>query len=114
VRIYAQAQVALKQALTDEGKRDDEAAPAHVEVSVLSTALPLNAVVAGQALRDIRLRARTGATVVALEREGRTLANPGPDEQLLPGDRIFLLGDAEQIRKALALIRETVKPGDSE
>jgi CPA2 family monovalent cation:H+ antiporter-2 len=109
VKVYAQAQAALKQALTDEGKSDDEAAPAHVEVTVLSTALPPDAAIAGQALRDIRLRSRTGATVVAIQREGRTLTNPGPDEVLQPGDRIFLLGDASQIRKVLALVKEARK-----
>ena len=65
-----------------------------------------------QRLRDLPLRSQTGASVVAIERSGERLINPGPDEVLRAGDRVLLLGHTEQLPQARAwLLRHAQKDG---
>lgn len=61
--------------------------------------------VQGRSLREINLRARAGASVVGLERNGRTTINPAADERLAAGDRVLLLGDDGQLAAARSLFR---------
>jgi CPA2 family monovalent cation:H+ antiporter-2 len=60
--------------------------------------------VCGRSLREINLRARSGASVIGIERGGHTLVNPTADEKLAAGDWALLLGDDEQIAQARALL----------
>jgi uncharacterized transporter YbjL len=59
---------------------------------------------AGVALKDLRLRAATGATVVAIERPGNLIVNPDPATVVEAGDRLLLLGDEAQVATARALL----------
>ena len=54
----------------------------------------------GKLIRELALRTVTGASVVAIERAGETLVNPGPDEEILGGDQILVLGRREQLEAA--------------
>jgi CPA2 family monovalent cation:H+ antiporter-2 len=60
---------------------------------------PRNPVV-GQSLEDANLRARTGASVVAILRERELIANPKSKAIFQAGDRVGLIGDEQEIRKA--------------
>jgi CPA2 family monovalent cation:H+ antiporter-2 len=60
--------------------------------------------VQGRSLREIDLRAQTGASVIGIERNGKTTVNPMADERLAVGDVVLLLGDDEQIAQARALL----------
>jgi CPA2 family monovalent cation:H+ antiporter-2 len=60
--------------------------------------------VAGQTLADANLRARTGASVVAILRDGHLAANPKSQTVLTAGDRLGFIGDPEQITAAEALL----------
>lgn len=51
-------------------------------------------------IRDLRIRELTGASIVAIYRQGQHIANPAPDTQLLPDDVLVVLGEAEECRKA--------------
>jgi len=53
--------------------------------------------VVGQTLAEADLRARTGASVVAIFRDRQLMANPKSMTVFQPGDRIGLIGDKEQI-----------------
>jgi monovalent cation:H+ antiporter-2, CPA2 family len=53
----------------------------------------------GQTLADANLRARTGASVVAILREGDLMANPKSMTVFEAGDRIGLIGDNDEIEK---------------
>ncbi len=53
---------------------------------------------AGQTLAEADLRARTGASVVAILRGGRLIPNPKSNTVFEANDRIGLIGDPEQIR----------------
>ncbi|RMD58715.1 MAG: hypothetical protein D6828_02480 [Nitrospirae bacterium] len=56
----------------------------------------------GKSLKEMDLRAETGATIIAVRRDGRLMPNPGADFRLVAGDVLFLTGDREAIRRAIA------------
>jgi len=68
----------------------------------------------GRSLKDVGLRARTGASVIGIERDGRTAVNPTAETALESGDLLLLLGDDEQIAAAGALLRRRVDDGPGE
>ena len=66
--------------------------------------LPAGNPLIGQTLADANLRAQTGASVVAILREGHLMANPKSVTIFQSGDRIGLIGDAEEIEMAGKLL----------
>jgi CPA2 family monovalent cation:H+ antiporter-2 len=65
---------------------------------------------AGLSLAEANLRARTGASVIALIRDQQLLANPKSSTVFMPGDMIGMIGDSEQIAAAEQFLAATV-PG---
>ncbi len=59
----------------------------------------------GRSLRELDLRARTGASVIGIERGGRTVVNPTAGERLEAGDVLLVLGDDVEIGAACGLLR---------
>ncbi|MEZ4235703.1 MAG: TrkA C-terminal domain-containing protein [Myxococcota bacterium] len=59
---------------------------------------------AGRSLADLDLRAATGATVVAIQRSEGHVTLPTGREQLREGDRLALVGSADAIGRARALV----------
>jgi CPA2 family monovalent cation:H+ antiporter-2 len=108
VRLYSRAEIALNETLLHLPAIDAGAAkalPELLDAAELETIeIPAGAGVIQRKLRDIPLRSQTGASIVAIEREGRRLVNPGPDEVLCGGDRVLLLGGAEQLPVARELL----------
>jgi len=66
----------------------------------------------GRRIRELEVRSRTGASVVAIERGGQRIVNPSPDEELQVGDAVFLLGDRSQRRSARCLLASGGAPRD--
>jgi CPA2 family monovalent cation:H+ antiporter-2 len=64
-----------------------------------------NSPVAGKLIGEIRLRTKSGASIVGIERGGENLINPGSDEELKPGDRVLLLGNLTQLEAAENLMK---------
>ena len=52
---------------------------------------------ARKTMTEINLRARTGATVLAIQRAGAYVAPVAPDEKVVPGDVLYLVGDDSDI-----------------
>lgn len=53
-------------------------------------------------LRDTPIRSEYGLIVIGvLDRDGRMVFNPGPDQGLTPGDRLIVLGGKEKIGRLL-------------
>jgi CPA2 family monovalent cation:H+ antiporter-2 len=113
VKMYATAQIALRETLSEElAQTTSSASPpdltplhpaladAHTEMLTIDSASPA----AGKLIRELQLRTATGASAVAIERNGSSVINPGPDEELLVGDRVLLLGDERQLEAARQLI----------
>jgi CPA2 family monovalent cation:H+ antiporter-2 len=101
VRIYSKAQVALQATLAQAPAARHSAPPlpgllreADLEL------LPVGDPVAGQLIRELQLRTLTGASIVGIERAGNNIVNPGPDEELKPGDQLLLLGSKAQLAAA--------------
>ncbi len=113
VRVYARAQVALAETLTQPApvKHHEPERPqltrllkdAELETVTLANSAP----VLGRLIREIGLRTRTGASIVGIERNGESIVNPEPDEEFKAGDVIFLLGSQPQLLAASALLQGT-------
>jgi CPA2 family monovalent cation:H+ antiporter-2 len=61
----------------------------------------------GKSLGEVSVWPRTGASVIALTREGRTQSNPSEKVRLQAGDVIVLMGSHAQVRRAMGLLVET-------
>jgi len=111
VRIYSRAEIALHETLIELPQLRPEAAKALPELlreaELDTTEIPPRAVMIGRKLREIPLRQQTGASIVAIERGGQRLINPGPDEVLCSGDRVLLLGQTDQLPSACDLLTAT-------
>jgi CPA2 family monovalent cation:H+ antiporter-2 len=59
--------------------------------------VPEESPLAGKMLGEAALRTRTGATLVAIKRKNELMVNPSTQTVFLPGDRIGLLGNPEQL-----------------
>ncbi len=64
--------------------------------------LPAGAWSVGRTLGAIDLRADTGATILAIRREGRTMTSPTADVELAAEDDLYIMGDEAHVRVAQA------------
>jgi voltage-gated potassium channel len=71
--------------------------------SIGEVPVPDDSPLVGRSLRDLALRSRTGASVIALIRGGASLPNPEPDEALAPGDLMIVLADNDQLEALRSL-----------
>jgi CPA2 family monovalent cation:H+ antiporter-2 len=69
--------------------------------------LPEGNALIGTTLADANLRARTGASVIAILRDDQLMANPKSMTRFQAGDRIGLLGDKEEIDAVEKLFSQT-------
>ncbi len=76
-----------------------------LDVHTDSVEIRAAAAVCGKSLRTLNLRATTGASVVGIERHGRSIVNPTPDEVISSGDRVYLLGDDNQLESARQFLK---------
>jgi CPA2 family monovalent cation:H+ antiporter-2 len=60
----------------------------------------------GRTLRQLDLRRRSGASVIALVRDGSSLPSPSPEVTLRRGDALVLVGSHQEIDQALVLLGE--------
>jgi monovalent cation:H+ antiporter-2, CPA2 family len=57
-----------------------------------------------RSLQDLDVRARTGCTVLAVERDGQVNTNPSPSDPLHRGDRLLVLGEGESLAELKTLL----------
>jgi len=79
-------------------------------VTVKEITVPPGALVCGKMLKETQLRPQTGASAVALARDGQVVYAIDPEEIIFPGDHWYVFGSAEQAAAAEKLLREA---GDS-
>jgi CPA2 family monovalent cation:H+ antiporter-2 len=60
----------------------------------------------GKSIREIDLRNRAGATIIAIVRGGEPLTNPSPDERLAAGDSLVIVGSHGEIEQAFDLLEK--------
>lgn len=75
----------------------------HIEWYTVSATSEL----AGVTLDESNLRDRTGASIVAIEREGDVISPPGPDDTLEAGDVVVLIGDESSCAACGDLLTES-------
>jgi len=66
--------------------------------------------VAGKTLAELNLRQRYGLTVLAVRRGNRTIGSPAGDFRIEPGDRLVLIGLADQFARCADLFRPPRPP----
>lgn len=105
IRVYSKAQIALLETL------EENALPSHEESQIVLPSFLRDAVLetvplvqkspaVGKLIRELELRSLTGTSIIAIERNGASIINPGPDEELQTDDHILLLGTREQLTAA--------------
>ncbi len=64
----------------------------------------VRAIADGKSIEELGIRQKSGATVVAVERDGAVISNPGPEFRLQEGDRVHLIGSEQEVSLAISLI----------
>ncbi len=109
VKVYASAQTALQDTFAQVADRPtlQEAAslpPLLREARLETIEVQPDTEAAGKMIAELKLRSQTGASVVGIERQGVSIVNPGPDEELASGDQILLIGSEDQLNAAKELL----------
>lgn len=104
---YTRAKVALVDTWTRPSEPENTPAlPPLLDAAKLELFEVKPGPVAGKLIRELNLRARSGVSIVALDRAGKRTINPGPDDELQTGDKILLLGEPAQLKKAVGLLEQ--------
>jgi len=103
IKVYSKAQFALQETFAQLPAPRHAPAPAALpsllrEADLVTVTVSAGSPAAGSLIRELELRTRTGASIAGIERNGANIINPGPDEELLVGDQILLLGTLVQLR----------------
>jgi monovalent cation:H+ antiporter-2, CPA2 family len=112
VKLYSKAQVALQETFSQAPAPHHEQSPAPLppmlrEANLETLNVQPGSPAVGKLIRELALRSRTGASIVGVQRNGERIINPGPDEELLAGDEILLLGTRAQLDAAKAMLGNT-------
>lgn len=121
VQIHARAQVTLRDVMHQPppDPHHEETSATALRAAVLkdleltTVAIAAGAPAAGRLIRELELRAQTGATAVAIDRDGGRVVNPGPDEELRPGDQVLLLGSPGQLTAGRRLLSGATERADA-
>ncbi len=76
------------------------------EVRLVETAITDRSAFARCSLQDCAIRTTTGATVLAVVRQGSFITNPSQDLVLLPDDKLISMGTPEQLEALAARARQ--------
>ena len=69
--------------------------------------------VVGKSLGNLNVRGISGATVIAIVREGQTKISPGANYELAKGDTVVLLGSPEKLDRAKAIFKPEETPSEA-
>lgn len=94
-----------------QARRLDELSQFLAETTTDIFLIPEASPAAGKRLGEIELRSRSGVTVIAVVREGKSTTNPGAAFLLAAGDILVLLGSHKELDQATQILRP---PGEQE
>jgi CPA2 family monovalent cation:H+ antiporter-2 len=111
-RLYARAQYALHDTFAEPPDQDEHTLAKKMpsllrEARMEPVRLTAESAVAGKMIAELRLRTETGASIVGIQRGETSMVNPAPEEELLAGDDVLLIGNPEQLASARALLGRT-------
>jgi CPA2 family monovalent cation:H+ antiporter-2 len=107
-RIREQGYEMLRSTSADPGKLDT----VNVALDAASTEtiqLTKDSPVVGKGLGELDFRGASGATIIAVMRDGETKVSPGANYRFEEGDTVVLLGSPEKIERAVRIIQ----PGET-
>ncbi|MGE9294514.1 MAG: cation:proton antiporter [Puniceicoccales bacterium] len=70
------------------------------QIEVETVTIADDSIACGMLLREMHLRKKTGASIVAISRGGRTHYDPSPEVPIFAGDNLVLIGSKEQLENA--------------
>ena len=108
-KLYSKAQFALQETLSQPPAAHREPSARSIpailrEAELRTVRVPENGGAAGKLIGELALRSRTGASIVGIQRDGISLVNPGPDEELRAADDVLLLGSHGHLDSAEKLL----------
>ena len=114
IRLYSRAQIALRETLAEPPAahhvEDSAPLPALLhEASLQMVTIGEQSKCGGKLIGELRLRTETGASIVGIERAGQNIVNPGPDEEVVAGDRVLIIGTPKQLETAEKLLAAQVE-----
>ncbi len=80
------------------------------ELNVAEYAIAENSPAVARPIAELPLRQLFACTIVSIERQGIAIPNPPADTVLFPNDKVLLLGQDENLRRAERWIRSEVEP----
>jgi len=107
VKVYASAQAALQDTFAQPADPPEHSAslPALLrEAKLEAVELRAGTAAVGKMILELKLRSQTGASIVGIDRQGASIVNPEPHEELAAGDQVLLIGRAEQLESAKKLL----------
>lgn len=106
VREVRQEHDEMYRPLPDAAVRVDEISRFLTDVTLVVMRVDAGAPAAGTPLAATRFRERSGATIVAIQRDGGGLVpSPSGEDTLEPGDTALIMGTTDQLERAAALLR---------
>lgn len=84
------------------------------DMALKEVLLKPGSVFSGKTIGEIPLRAKTGVSILAVSRAGKNYFDPGPKFHVYPGDRIILLGDDNNLKKAKEFLAQREFGGDED
>ena len=73
------------------------------DASLESLTVEKGAKIANKKVKDVRLKEKIGASIVAIIREGKVIANVGPEDEIQEGDTVVVIGKKDSLEKLEAL-----------
>lgn len=113
VRVYARAQIALEETLANPPPAHEpprEMAPLLEEIRMELVRLAPGAWASGNEIREIALRGRSGASIVAIARGEDRIINPDAYEELQDNDGLLLIGTEAQLARGKELLSTRMPP----
>jgi voltage-gated potassium channel len=78
--------------------------PTNLE-EIVCTFLPGNE--PNKTINDLGIRKKTSANIIGFKKpDGKFILNPGPDTEVIPGSKFFILGTREQVEKMKELLQK--------
>lgn len=79
------------------------------EVEMQDFMLPYQECGINQSIHDLGLRHETGVSIVSIYRASGALPNPSPSVILQPGDVLLLIGNSDQLKKAVVFLKNKIR-----
>lgn len=76
------------------------------EIEIDGLKIPEGSHLSGKSIRELQIRKKTGATIIAVRRGQQIYTNPDPDFSLLKGDMLIFTADRGNMQKTREFFRE--------